>query len=100
LPDQPRLGHIPVPFDGRGRNVQHCRNLFRCQPAEKAQFDDTSLLLVETREIVQRVIQGNQVDTPRLRQHDRSVEFDQPVSAALGRAMGAGLVHEDLAHQA
>jgi len=40
---QPRLGEVPIAYDGERRNIQNTRCLFDTEPTEKPKLDDFSL---------------------------------------------------------
>src|SRR5215212_57863 len=57
FPVEPGLGLAPLTHHGDGRDAQHLGGLFDGQPAEETQLHDPTLTLVNTRKVIQRLVQ-------------------------------------------
>jgi hypothetical protein len=99
LSSKPGFRHVPVAFDGSGRNAKGFGGFLGGQAAEKTEFDDTALLFINAGETVQCVVEGDDVDRADFGKGQGFVEFYLETRAAFCGAMAAGVVDQDLAHE-
>src|SRR5262249_37823666 len=90
----------PLAFDGRGRHADYFRDLFDSQPAEVAQFDDLDLPRIESLQIGERLVQGDQIYLLFRREAIDIVEWDPlGLAASLGCPARLGVIDQHLSHQ-
>jgi len=96
---QPRLREVPVPDDGKRRDVQNAGGLFNAQAAEEAQFDDFALPGVQLREPVQGFVEREQIRSAVRRANNVFFQRYRPDAASpLLIATRAGMVDKNAAH--
>ena len=61
LARQPRARDRPVPFDGCRRDRHRLGGLFNREATEEPQFDEASLLEIECRQFLERIVEGEDV---------------------------------------
>ena len=59
-----------------------------------------ALLFIQSGEVVEGVVQRNHIGALHLGQNERGIEIDFAIGTALGGAMTARVVHQNLPHQA
>ena len=96
---KPGLSETPVTFDGRGSNAQHVCGLFNGEAPEVAQLNHARLLLVESCQGFERVVECDEFSAS----FDRAIyvfvqgEFLK-VLAALFRVVLTRMVDEQATH--
>jgi hypothetical protein len=100
LPRKPSLGHVPIALHRRTGDTENFRSFFGGESAEEAKFDDTALLLIHFGEFQQGVVEGDQVRGASDGRGDGGIKGDAKIGPALGGTVAAGVVHQDLAHEA
>ena len=74
LAQEPRSRKAPVPGDGIRSHVQHASRLFDGQAGKKPQLDDVRFPDIEGRELVERAVEGHDIDERRVTRDDGRVQ--------------------------
>src|SRR5919201_403539 len=100
FPEQPGFRQLPLAHHGAGRDVERFGSLFDAQSAEKSHLYDLALSRIERGKRIQSVINGQEGGASLLGYDQRFIQRHllRP-RAALLRAVGARVLHEDAAHQ-
>jgi hypothetical protein len=89
-----------VPLDCCGQPAHHFRRFLNRQPTENPQFDDAALLRIQTRQIIQRIIQGDQVYRATLHHCVRVIQRQVlAAGSTFGCASRALVPDKNLPHQ-
>src|SRR5262252_3914156 len=100
LPRQPGFRDIPVTFHRSSGNTKHFADLFDRQAAEETHLHNAALPFVDVGELTDGIVERDQVRAPFLRCNQGRSEINSEIGAALGGGAGAGIIHQNLPHQA
>ncbi len=97
---KPCTGSRPIPLHRSRSNFQHLRNLLQGEPRKEAQFYDSALARVHFGEMVERLIEGEDINILSAGHHRRVLEGELADTAPAFRgAVAAGIVDKNLAHE-
>src|SRR6266704_1207086 len=74
FPMKPCAGSRPIPLHRSRSNFQYLRNLLQGEPSKEAQFYDSALARVHFGEMVERLIEGEDVNILSAGHHRRVLE--------------------------
>jgi len=96
---QPGLRQTPVPQHALLRDLQNGSRLLHAQPPEEAQFHHARLARIDLGERIERLVHSHDIRVRFRRGHPSLLQRDPgSAAAALGGLAGAGMVHQDAAH--
>ena len=96
---QPCLRPIPIAVDPYWRDSQDLGRLLDTQAAEVTQFDDAGFARIEFGQQIERLIQGQNVDSTSLRPEEHLIQRHAlRIAAALAIRTAARMVYQNSAH--
>ena len=97
---KPCTGSRPIPLHRSRSTFQYLRNLLQGEPGKEAQFYDSALARVHFGEMVERLIEGEDVNILSAGHHRRVLEGELADTAPAFRCpVAARIVDKNLAHE-